>query len=79
MPETPTTMSARSLSAQIAATANTCSRRMSLPQHEEVLRADRDDEREAEAEAGESGRERHAFDARRHPSRSIQLKILQRH
>ena len=28
MPETPTTMSARSLSAQIAATANTCSRRM---------------------------------------------------
>jgi len=49
----------------------------SLTQHEEILRADRDDEGQAQAEAGEHGGD-HAptLRIRRH---AVQLMILQHH
>ncbi len=55
-------MSAASESAQIAATSDDVLSAHPLTQHEEVLRPDRDDQGEAEADTGEEGRE-HAFDA----------------
>ena len=48
-----------------------------LAQHEQVLRADRDDEREAEAEAGEQGSE-HASTLGG-ADHAVQLMILQVH
>ena len=50
-----------------------------LPQHERVLRADRDDQREAEAEAGEGGEEIHGATACRAIVDEVQLKILRMH
>ena len=70
-------MSTASETAQIAATSEDVLAAEALAQHEEVLRADRDDEREAEAEAGEQGGE-HASTLRC-ATTSVQLMILQMH
>ena len=70
-------MSAASEIAQIAATSDDVLAAQALAQHEEVLRADRDDQREAEAEAGEE-RGEHASTLRA-TATSVQLMILQLH
>jgi hypothetical protein len=51
-----------------------------LPQHERVLRPDRDDERQAEAETGECGEKRsgHTLTVGRLPA-SVHLRILAVH
>ena len=49
-----------------------------LAQHERVLGADRDDQREAEAEAGEGGEQVHAHTIARDAPK-LQLQILQDH